>query len=177
RAHAPSPGPAAPSASGASAVSSAAPLVVPLSVALAKGEDLHRKDPEALAARTRAARPGDPSRLVYTPGATGVPQGVMLTHGNFSSNIVACLSIVGFDERDIALSFLPLSHVFERMAEYLYLAAGGGIAYTESMDTIAANLLEVRPTVICAVPRVLEKLHAKILENGERQSAARRGLL
>src|SRR4029434_8638116 len=77
---------------------------------------------------------------------------------------------------DIALSFLPLSHVFERMAEYLYLAAGGGIAYTESMDTIAATLLEVRPSVICAVPRVLEKLHAKILENVERQSALRRRL-
>jgi long-chain acyl-CoA synthetase len=175
-AHAASTGPAAPSASGASAVSSAAPLVVPLSVALAKGEDLHRKDPEALAARTRAVRPGDLSSLVYTSGTTGDPKGVMLTHGNFSSNIVACLSIVGFDERDIALSFLPLSHVFERMAEYLYLAAGGGIAYTESMDTIAANLLEVRPTVICAVPRVLEKLHAKILENVERQSALRRRL-
>jgi long-chain acyl-CoA synthetase len=114
--------------------------------------------------------------LLYTSGTTGNPKGVMLTHGNFASNIEACLSIVRFDERDLALSFLPLSHVFERMAEYLYLAAGGGIAYAESMETVAANLLEVRPTVVCAVPRVLEKVHARILENVDRQSAVRRRL-
>ena len=153
-----------------------APLIIPLAVALAEGEATHRKDPGLLDARMRAVRPADLSSLIYTSGTTGDPKGVMLTHGNFASNIEACLAIVRFDDQDIALSFLPLSHVFERMAEYLYLAAGGGIAYAESMDTIAANLLEVRPTVLCAVPRVLEKLHAKILENVERQSAARRRL-
>src|SRR4029079_3297017 len=85
-----------------------------------------------------------------------------------------CLVVFPFDDRGTGLSFLPLSHVFERMAEYLYLAAGGAIAYAESMDTIAENLLERPPTVICAVPRVLEKFHARILENVERQSRIER---
>jgi long-chain acyl-CoA synthetase len=112
-----------------------------------------------------AARPDDLATLIYTSGTTGEPKGVMLTHGNIASNVAAsCLSLL-VNDRDECLSLLPLSHIFERMAgHYLMLEAGVIVNYAESIDAVAANLLEVRPTITFAVPRLFEKIYSRALE-------------
>jgi long-chain acyl-CoA synthetase len=110
-------------------------------------------------------KPGDLATIIYTSGTTGEPKGVMLTHDNIYSNVEASRKAIPFDGRDTGLSFLPLSHIFERMAgHYLMFATGTSIAYAESIDTVAANMLEVRPTLVLSVPRLYEKMFARILE-------------
>ena len=125
--------------------------------------------PERRAAYKRDAlsvKPDDLATLIYTSGTTGEPKGVMLTHDNIFSNVMASASAIPFEANDVALSFLPLSHIFARMADhYLMLHTGTSIAYAESMDTIAFNLAEVRPTLVLSVPRVFEKLFARVLDN------------
>jgi long-chain acyl-CoA synthetase len=118
--------------------------------------------------------PGDLASIIYTSGTTGVPKGVMLTHGNFIHNIRSCCAVVPFVSSDVCLSFLPLSHVYERMVEYCYLYRGATIAYAESIDTVARDLQEVRPTVACGVPRVFEKMHRRMLDAAEEFPALRR---
>jgi long-chain acyl-CoA synthetase len=118
-----------------------------------------------VASRLAAGRGSDLASLVYTSGTTGLPKGVMLTHDNFLSNIRACVELFQLDEKDQCLSFLPLSHVFERMAGYyLMLYCGTVIAYAESFDTIPTNLAEIRPTIAISVPRLYEKMYARIME-------------
>ncbi|HKJ05039.1 MAG TPA: long-chain fatty acid--CoA ligase [Geopsychrobacteraceae bacterium] len=103
--------------------------------------------------------------IVYTSGTTGEPKGAILTHGNILSNIEACCQLITMDESDECLSFLPLSHIFERMAGYyMMLYQGVVISYAESVDTVPANLLEVQPTVVISVPRLYEKTYNRILE-------------
>ena len=111
-----------------------------------------------------AVQPEDLASIIYTSGTTGLPKGVMLTHDNFMSNIRATVSVMPISEDDTTLSFLPLSHVFERMVEYAYLFEGATIAYAESVDTVPQNLQEVRPTIAGAVPRVFEKFYARVME-------------
>ncbi len=124
--------------------------------------------PEARATleeRLRQVKPDDLCSLIYTSGTTGPPKGVMLTHDNFLSNCRAVREVLPVTKEDLLLSFLPLSHVFERMAGYYFpLSVGGQIAYAENMETVATNLLEVRPTMMTAVPRFYEKLYARIQE-------------
>jgi long-chain acyl-CoA synthetase len=103
--------------------------------------------------------------IVYTSGTTGPPKGVMLTHRNFISNVTACSKLFDIGPTDTCLSFLPLSHVFERMAGYyMMLNRGATIAYAESIDSVPANMLEVRPTVMISVPRLYEKMFSRVME-------------
>lgn len=122
--------------------------------------------PEArqkLAERIGQGGAEDLCSIIYTSGTTGSPKGVMLTHSNFLSNCRAVRGVLPIGDRDLLLSFLPLSHVFERMAGYYFvLSVGGSIAYAEHMDAVAKNLLEARPTVITGVPRFYEKLQERI---------------
>jgi len=112
-----------------------------------------------------SVKPDDLATLIYTSGTTGEPKGVMLTHDNIYSNVMAAMKAIPFDGRDVGLSFLPLSHIFERMAgHYLMFATGTSIAYAESIDTVPINLAEVKPTLVLSVPRLYEKMYARILE-------------
>jgi long-chain acyl-CoA synthetase len=124
--------------------------------------------PERVAAYRKAAeavRPGDVATIIYTSGTTGDPKGVMLTHDNIFSNVRAARAVVPFAGEDTCLSFLPLSHIFERMAgHYLMLDTGTSIAYAESMEKVRDNLPEVRPTLVLSVPRLYEKMYAAVLE-------------
>jgi long-chain acyl-CoA synthetase len=112
-----------------------------------------------------AVRPDDLATLIYTSGTTGLPKGVMLTHDNIASNVLASQIRLPVGPGDTALSFLPLSHIFERMGDYLCFASGVSIAYAESIDTVPANLVEVRPHFAMSVPRLFEKMYARVLEN------------
>ena len=113
-----------------------------------------------------AVEPDDVATIIYTSGTTGEPKGVMLTHDNIYSNVAASRDAIPFAGNDVALSFLPLSHIFERMAgHYLMFATGTSIAYAESIDTVPINMQEVRPTLVCSVPRLYEKMYARVLEN------------
>lgn len=116
-------------------------------------------------ARSQQIQPEHTATLLYTSGTTGEPKGVMLSHRNLLSNVEACLQVIPVSGADVHLSFLPLSHVFERMAGwYLMLSVGASVAYAENMDTIPKNMLEVRPTIMLGVPRFFEKLYARIQE-------------
>jgi long-chain acyl-CoA synthetase len=112
-----------------------------------------------------AVRPGDLATIIYTSGTTGDPKGVMLTHDNIFSNVRASRAVVPFAGEDTCLSFLPLSHIFERMAgHYMMLDTGTSIAYAESMEKVRDNLPEIRPTLVLSVPRLYEKMYAAVLE-------------
>src|SRR5579875_2124392 len=126
--------------------------------------------------RALAAQPGDTATIIYTSGTTGNPKGVLLTHANIISNVKACMPLFRFDRADRVLSFLPLSHIFERTQDYFAFWSGSTIAYAESMELLPKNILEVRPTLMAVVPRVLEKVHAKILDTVRQGPASRRKL-
>ena len=111
-----------------------------------------------------AASEDDIATIIYTSGTTGDPKGVMLTHANFISNLQACKSLIDVNDADVLLSFLPLSHVFERLGgHYVPLFSGAKIAYAESTFTVAQNMREVAPTVMLSVPRLYETMHDRIL--------------
>jgi len=115
--------------------------------------------------RGRRISPSDPCTIIYTSGTTGEPKGAVLTHGNFVSNVRACCEVVPFAPSAIALSFLPLSHVFERMLDYAYAYRGCTIAYLGDFALLRDALAEVEPTVFGAVPRVYEKIYAAVRES------------
>ena len=132
---------------------------------------------EAWKERALEVRTDDLATIIYTSGTTGDPKGVMLTHGNLASNVAACLELLPLSQRDACLSLLPLSHVFERMAgHYLMFLAGVVINYAEGFEQVPANLLEVHPTVCCAVPRLYEKVYARAFEAASAGSPLKRKL-
>jgi len=122
-------------------------------------------DVASFEAAARAARPEDLATFIYTSGTTGQPKGVMLTHGNIASNIEGGLTVIPFEDGYVALSFLPLSHSFERTTDYVYFLKSCPIAYAESVATVPKNMLEVRPEVFVSVPRVYEKVLARVQES------------
>jgi len=104
--------------------------------------------------------------IIYTSGTTGIPKGVMLSHKNIYSNIIACKKVLPIDENDTFLSYLPYSHVYERTAGYyLALFCGAKIYYAQSIDTIAQQLTEAKPTIVITVPRLLDKIYGKLLKS------------
>ena len=129
-----------------------------------RGRALADSDPGFFERLALDIKPEDLASIVYTSGTTGVPKGVILTHGNFASNINALASIVEFTVKDTNLSFLPLSHVLERMVTLAFLSRGTSIAYAVSTETVAENLVEVKPTIMVSVPRLFEKIYAKIMD-------------
>src|SRR6266496_2299962 len=118
----------------------------------------------------------DLATIIYTSGTTGTPKGVMLSHRNVLSNVMACIPCFPPGEKLRALSFLPLNHIFERMVTYLYLFRGSSIYYAESFDTIGDNLKEVQPQIFSTVPRLLEKVYDRIMQKGSELSAIKRKL-
>ena len=134
--------------------------------------DARRK---AFEARALAVRPEDLATIIYTSGTTGEPKGVMLTHDNIYSNAIVGAKAIPFAGNDTCLSFLPLSHIFERTGgHYTMLATGTSIAYAESIDTVPLNMTEVRPTLVLSVPRLYEKMYARVLENAVTGGALKR---
>ena len=125
-------------------------------------EPLTAEEERELVEHCSTIRAGDLFSILYTSGTTGQPKGVMLSHRNLASNIQASRRLV--HPGDVALSFLPLSHIFERMADYTYLHEGASIAYVAGIEDVPSALLEVRPTVMCAVPRFFEKLYDRVVQ-------------
>ncbi|MBT9586087.1 long-chain fatty acid--CoA ligase [bacterium] len=126
--------------------------------------------------RVEATVSTDVCGLVYTSGTTGEPKGAMLMHGNFCSNALTAVPLLEFKTDDLELSFLPLCHVFERVAYYCVTSVGASIAYAESVDTVGANMKEVRPTVMPSVPRLFEKIYARITDKVKSGSLPKRKL-
>ncbi|MGB7592214.1 MAG: long-chain fatty acid--CoA ligase [Terriglobia bacterium] len=131
---------------------------------------------EAFKAKALDARPGNTASLLYTSGTMGQPQGVILTHANLVSNILSTAEVFPLSQSDVLLSFLPLSHVFERMVEFFCFWKGVSIAYVESLDALPQNLLEVRPTVMAVVPRLLEKIQGRVMDAVRQAPASKRRL-
>jgi long-chain acyl-CoA synthetase len=132
---------------------------------LARGREADANDPALFEKGALAVKPGDLASIIYTSGTTGIPKGVMLSHANFVSNIKIMAEIVAFEHPDVVLLFLPLSHVLARMTTWSFLYKGCSIAFAESVETVAENLLEIRPHIMVSVPRLFEKLYAKIMDN------------
>ena len=126
--------------------------------------------------RSQAIGPDALATIIYTSGTTGPPKGVMLSHHNFVANMVDVDQLIAIKDDDTALSFLPLSHAFERMVVYLYLYKGATIAFAEAIDTLGRDMQRVRPTIMTGVPRVYEKLRARILDAVAAAPRVRQGL-
>ncbi len=134
---------------------------------------------EIAAYRMRASQvlPGQLASIIYTSGTTGEPKGVMLTHTNICSNATdSCVTVDMHSGVDIALSFLPLAHIYGRTMDYVLLFNGITLAYVEDVNLLSQALLEVQPTVLAAVPRVFEKIYARIMEQGSKTSGVKRKL-
>ncbi len=153
--------------------------VLAMSELIARGRDRLAADPSvrvALDTRIAAVAPGQLATIIYTSGTTGDAKGVMLTHDNIVSNVLGAAPILRKGPEDVALSFLPLSHGFERTVVFSYLTDGVTVVFAESIDTLARDLPATAPTLMTAVPRVFEKLYSRIHETVQQGPAVRRTL-
>jgi long-chain acyl-CoA synthetase len=139
-----------------------------------EGQALIEKHAAAVESRFQAVEKTDLSTLIYTSGTTGMPKGVMLTHYNFMSNCYDAKDLCpAITSDDLYLSFLPLSHVFERLATmYLSTYIGAQVAFAENIDKVAQNIQEMRPTLMAAVPRLLERVHDKVYKSATEKGGA-----
>ena len=137
------------------------PDALSLSALEASGQSTRAVQPDLLGTLGRDIKPEDLATLIYTSGTTGEPKGVMLTHANIISNVIDAGEKYDFSVHDICLSVLPLTHVFERSAMYLYIFNGMSVFYAQSIDKVPDNLRDVRPTIFVGVPRIFEKVYAK----------------
>jgi long-chain acyl-CoA synthetase len=149
--------------------------IISLNKIYALGKELHAKHKDAIEVELAKTTPDDLAALIYTSGTTGVPKGVMLSHGNFMSNIEMALifcKVIGPSDR--FLSFLPLSHVYERMLTY-YLSTHVGIeiAFAVSIETIATNVKEISPSLLATVPRLLERIEEKVRKKATAQGGVK----
>lgn len=142
--------------------------VISLKQIIDQGLKMDNKHTATINTAREAILPSDVSCLIYTSGTTDTPKGVMLTHFNLTENARVCLiQIPIIESTDVFLSFLPLSHVFERTATYhVCLFTGSKIAFAQSLDLLAKNMAEIRPTVMNCVPRLLERIHERAMKNG-----------
>jgi long-chain acyl-CoA synthetase len=131
-----------------------------------RGRELDLQDPSAYDALLGRINSENLATIIYTSGTTGEPKGVMLSHSNFVSNVLSIASTLPVTNADIALSVLPLSHIFERTAFYLFCAVGVSVYYSASFDQVGEHLREVRPTIMTAVPRLFEKVFQRIVKKG-----------
>ncbi len=132
-----------------------------------KGRALFQERPDLYDDLWKAVAADDLATLIYTSGTTGEPKGVMLTHRNLVANVLNSYRWLKLEgRREVGLTFLPFSHIFERGVWYLYAHTGSVVVYAESIETVAKNLVEARPTVMTSVPRLFEKIHARIIERG-----------
>ncbi|MFN2421562.1 MAG: long-chain fatty acid--CoA ligase [Gemmatimonadota bacterium] len=142
------------------------------------GKRAHADRPDAVTERLRKIGPLNTATILYTSGTTGRPKGVMLSHRNFVSNVVDSLACLPISSDDVHLSFLPLSHSFERTAGYyVMLHAGVTIAFAESIDAVPQNMAEVRPTVMTSVPRLYEKMYARVLQKAHESGGLEKRLV
>jgi long-chain acyl-CoA synthetase len=131
---------------------------------LADGDASGPPGPDDFRSVALSASPGDVATVLYTSGTTGPPKGVMLTHNNIASNVRASEMFLSISETDNTISFLPLSHIFQRMVDYLFFWTGCTIAYPRSLDTLIEDLKTVRPTVVVSVPRIYEKIYNGVMD-------------
>jgi long-chain acyl-CoA synthetase len=143
---------------------------------LGLGEQVQQQRAQELAERSHRIDATTLASIVYTSGTTGDPKGAMLTHGNFYSNFSEALIVMGLRETDSALSFLPLSHVLERTAYYALTSVGAKISFAEGIDAVARNLEEIKPTLFVSVPRLFEKIRARILDRIAHESPVKQAI-
>ena len=141
-----------------------------------RGRALAGQRPEAYDAYLRAVRPDDLATIIYTSGTTGEPKGVMLTHNNFMSNVVSIAAGLPIVASDVALSVLPLSHIFERAGFYVFCYCGVSVYYVASFDQVGENLREVAPTIMTAVPRLFEKVYHRIIKKGMAEKGVKKNI-
>jgi long-chain acyl-CoA synthetase len=134
------------------------------------GREERSAHPQLYEQLSAQSQPDDLATIIYTSGTTGEPKGVMLTHRNLVSNALSSGEVFDLRSDDSALSFLPLSHVFERTVLYIYMGFGVQINFARGVETVAEDIKEVRPTVVTAVPRLFEKIYATINKRAAEQS-------
>ncbi len=140
----------------------------------AGGAEVEREQPDRFDALSGGLTAESIASIIYTSGTTGEPKGVLLSHRNIVFDAVSAAEVIAPTTRDVALSFLPLSHIFERTVIYLAIHCGVTVCYAESLESVAANLAEVRPTLMTAVPRFFEKVYEKILKARVKLSPTKR---
>ncbi len=153
------------------------PGVFTLSELEARGAQVEAGQPGLAEELAAAISPEDLTTIIYTSGTTGEPKGVMLTHANVISNLSGTSERLAFEPDDVALSVLPLAHIFERGAMYMYLHHGAKVFFSESMERIGDNMREVRPTLVVAVPRLFEKIYARVKDKAAEGGRVKTALL
>lgn len=131
---------------------------------------------EKLVEIKKSIQPNDLATIIYTSGTTGTPKGVMLSHNNIVSNVKDCLASIPLQKNEIVLSFLPLSHVFERTINYVYFAAGVSVYFADGLETISEHLNDIRPHYFTTVPRLLERVYEKIIKKGKALTGVKKQL-